>query len=161
MSEENLGLVFTGHRNGAVKIWKFSESLHKVNLVHTLCGHVDSVLSLDFSGDLDIVLSGDETGVLCLHSVSSGQFMRSIHPVAAQTPVGGGSSTGKQQSADLVLLASAGCMIAYCSDNKLISSFWINGQQLRRYFLVSYLFAKRLFSYLTDLSCAALRRETI
>lgn len=135
-SEENMGYVFTGHKNGAVKIWKFTESLHKVNLVHTLCGHVDSVLSLSFSEDLDIVLSGDEMGVLCLHAVTSGNYIRSVYPITTQTTVGGGGAIGAvggfKQSADLVLLASAGSIVTFCTENVSLSLFWVNGQQLRR-----------------------------
>jgi len=45
---------------------------------HVLWGHESSVSCLAFSSDLDVVLSGAIDGVICVHSVRSGDFVRSV-----------------------------------------------------------------------------------
>jgi WD40 repeat protein len=82
---------------------------------HVLCGHNSPVTAISYATDLDIALSGSRSGLLCLHSVRKGNFIRSIsHVVGA--PV------------DLVLATSPGYLISHSWSNQNLHVFWINGQ---------------------------------
>lgn len=82
---------------------------------HVLCGHNSPVTAISYATDLDIALSGSRSGLLCLHSVRKGTFIRSIsHVVGA--PV------------DLVLATSPGYLISHSWSNQNLHVFWINGQ---------------------------------
>lgn len=84
--------------------------------VHVLCGHQHPVKCISYSTDLDIVMSGSVSGLLCMHSVRKGAFIRSIkHTVGS--------------SVDLVLVTSPGYLVAYCGDSQM-HLFWVNGQHL-------------------------------
>ena len=82
---------------------------------HVLCGHDSPVTSISYATDLDIVLSGSQSGLLCLHSVRKGSFIRSITHILG-APV------------DLVLATSPGYLIAHSWTNQNMHVFWINGQ---------------------------------
>lgn len=83
--------------------------------VHVLCGHQSPVTAISYSTDLDIVLSGSQSGLICLHSVRKGKFMRSISN-ALGSPV------------DLVLATSPGYLISHSWTDQSMHVFWINGQ---------------------------------
>jgi WD40 repeat protein len=82
---------------------------------HVLCGHDSPVTSISYATDLDIVLSGSQSGLLCLHSVRKGAFIRSITHILG-APV------------DLVLATSPGYLIAHSWSTQDMHVFWINGQ---------------------------------
>jgi len=85
--------------------------------VHTLCGHRSPVLSISYSSTLDLVLSGGADGLLCMHSVRNGKFIRSIRCPSCS-------------SADLVVLSHSGYAVVHSwSDNRL-QVLWVNGQLL-------------------------------
>jgi WD40 repeat protein len=68
--------------------------------VHVLCGHQSPVSAISYATDLDIVLSGSQTGLLCLHSVRKGKFIRLINHILG-API------------DLVLATSPGYVNIY------------------------------------------------
>lgn len=82
---------------------------------HVLCGHNSPVTAISYATDLDIVLSGSQSGLLCLHAVRQGTFIRSITHILG-TPV------------DLVLATSPGYLIAHSWSNQNMHVFWVNGQ---------------------------------
>jgi WD40 repeat protein len=85
--------------------------------LHILCGHETPVLSIFYSSEMDLVLSGSRGGLLCLHSARKGKFIRSI-----------GHMSGS--SVDGLLLTSAGYIVAHSKDTLSLRLFWINGQAL-------------------------------
>lgn len=82
---------------------------------HILCGHNSPVTTISYATDLDIVLSGSQSGLLCLHSVRNGNFIRSITHIIG-TPI------------DIVLATSPGYLVAHSWSNQNMHVFWINGQ---------------------------------
>ena len=82
---------------------------------HVLCGHNSPVTAISYATDLDIVLSGSQTGLLCLHAVRQGTFIRSITHILG-APV------------DLVLATSPGYLIAHSWSTQNMHVFWVNGQ---------------------------------
>ena len=82
---------------------------------HVLCGHNSPVTAISYATDLDIVLSGSQTGLLCLHAVRQGSFIRSITHILG-APV------------DLVLATSPGYLIAHSWSTQNMHVFWVNGQ---------------------------------
>ena len=68
--------------------------------VQSLWGHHSPVRCLSYAPELDLVLSGSEEGLLCLHTVRKGRFVRSM-PEMLGSPV------------DLVLAAAPGYLVAH------------------------------------------------
>ena len=85
---------------------------------HVLWGHDSAITALSFSAELQLVLSGSSSGLLCIHSVRNGAFVRSIDRL-------------KGHSIDVVLLASSGYVVAHSWDDRQIHLFWINGTHIR------------------------------
>lgn len=85
--------------------------------VRVLWGHRSPVTSISYSADLDILLSGASDGLLCVHSVGRGKFIRSIKHMMGT-------------SADLVLASSAGYLISHSWSDLQLHLFWLNGQHL-------------------------------
>jgi WD40 repeat protein len=85
--------------------------------VHILWGHQSPVRCLSYSSVLDMCLSGGEDGRLCLHSVRTGKYIRSITHCE-------GSST------DLVVASAQGYLVAHSWSDLNIHVFWLNGQHL-------------------------------
>lgn len=85
--------------------------------VHILWGHQSSVRCISYSSVLDMVLSGGEDGRLCLHSVRSGNYLRSI-------------THAEGASIDLVVASAPGYLVAHSWADLQIHVFWLNGQHL-------------------------------
>jgi WD40 repeat protein len=85
--------------------------------VHILWGHQSPVRCLSYCSVLDMVLSGGEDGRLCLHTVRTGKYIRSIT-----------KATGC--SIDLVVASSPGYLVAHSWTDLQMHVFWLNGQHL-------------------------------
>ncbi len=85
--------------------------------VHILSGHQHPVRSISYSTDLDAVLSGSVSGLLCLHSVRKGSYIRSITHMLGT-------------SADLVLASAPGYLVSHSWSDLRMHLYWINGQHL-------------------------------
>lgn len=85
--------------------------------VHILWGHQSPVRCLSYSSVLDLCLSGGEDGRLCVHSVRSGKYIRSITHCEGST-------------VDLVLASAQGYLVAHSWSDLNIHVFWLNGQHL-------------------------------
>lgn len=86
--------------------------------LHTMPGHASPLTALSYSSALDLVLSGDSEGLLCIHTVRQGHFVRSLrHMVGA--------------SIDVVLATTAGYLLAHSASTLRLSVSWLNGQVLR------------------------------
>ena len=64
-----------------------------------------------------IVVSGDRQGVLCIHTMRSGDYLRTLKTMAGA-------------SIDLICITSMGYILAHSWQSKQCCLFWINGQVL-------------------------------
>lgn len=88
-----------------------------LSCIHVLCGHTSPISSLSLSQELDIVMSGGSDGMICLHTIRSGQYLRCL-------PEMHGSSI------DIVLASKLGYLIAHSWTSLATTVFWLNGQHL-------------------------------
>jgi hypothetical protein len=89
--------------------------------IRTLWGHTSPVTCLSYAADMEVVLSGGANGLLCLHTVRKGYFIRSIKNLM-------GSAVHH------VLNTSAGYLLACSttpSNTEELHLFWTNGQLLQ------------------------------
>jgi len=87
--------------------------------VQALWGHQSPVTCLSYSSELDLVLSGSVSGLLCLHTVRKGRFVRSIDSM-------------KGLSINIVLATLPGYLVAHSAAEMQLRLFWLNGQELSR-----------------------------
>ena len=85
--------------------------------INVLCGHDTPVCALSYSHNHDLLLSGSQSGLLCLHTVRKGRFIRTIRSLHGV-------------SANVVLLTSPGYLVAHSWMDLSLHLFWLNGQQL-------------------------------
>jgi hypothetical protein len=84
---------------------------------HVLRGHQSPVRLVQYSSELDLCLSVGEDGLVCVHSVTKGQFIRSITDFMGQ-------------SVDVVRIAAAGYIVVYSASMTKMRVYWVNGQML-------------------------------
>ena len=98
--------MVTGGQDGTVRIWVVDHPDLSVALAdgyiqtalggshndtdlfsccHCLWGHVTPVVSVALDSNLDVVVSGSEMGLVCIHTLRRGAFIRSFHPPAVAT----------------------------------------------------------------------------
>ena len=80
-----------------------------LKLCHILWGHAHAISCLDMSSELDVVVSGDLGGLICVHTVRRGEFIRSIIP-KSKVP---GSAVSK------VALDAHGTFVVYMADQTM------------------------------------------
>jgi len=97
--------------------------------IHVLWGHDSPVTAISYSSHHDLVFSGSENGLLCLHSARRGRYIRSIYSMT-QWDSARKSHSGLPIS--VVGISSAGYLVAHASSNLETCVFWINGQLLHR-----------------------------
>lgn len=85
--------------------------------VRSLFGHQTSVTAINYNGDLDVLLSASSSGLLCLHSVRQGNFLRSIYSLLGH-------------EIDRVLVSSQGYLVVHSKSHLQLRLFWINCQSL-------------------------------
>ena len=101
-SDESSSLMITGGVDATLRVWtvedinlgaalmdgyiqtalgKSSIASHNSTLLccHVLWGHETAITCLAFSSDLDVVISGSLDGVVCVHTVRQGKYIRSLH----------------------------------------------------------------------------------
>jgi len=130
-------VVVTGGRDGTCRVWVFenpalfaSFSSDKqvadieegspeatLSCVRVLCGHDSPISAISYSSEMDLVLSGSLSGLLCVHSARKGKHIRTItqavgHPV------------------DCVLISPQEYLVAHSSAALKLHCFWLNGQHL-------------------------------
>ena len=70
--------------------------------MHTLCGHVTPISSISLSAELDVCVSGDCSGNICVHTITPGEYIRTIE--ATKDDVG---------PCDLLQLVPVGCILSH------------------------------------------------
>jgi WD40 repeat protein len=83
---------------------------------HVLWGHDTPITCLDLSSDLDIAVSGSVGGRVCVHTIRSGEYVRSIHPLP----------NNKDTSVEKLALDSHGRMVVHMGDGGLFI-YTVNG----------------------------------
>ena len=86
--------------------------------IHTLWGHHAPIQSISYSSDLDIILSSDSDGILCIHTARQGVYIRSMTEMVGS-------------AVDVSLAASSGYLLAHSWSSMKLSLFWMNGEHLR------------------------------
>lgn len=90
--------------------------------VHILRGHVSPITCLHYCPELDLILSGDSSGCVCVHTARQGKFVRKFaHSSAAAAGSGGVSQ---------VCISPAGYLVTYSKTDSRLNVFWVNGQLL-------------------------------
>eukprot|EP01038_Epipyxis_sp_PR26KG_P011916 gene11916-15945_t len=95
-----------------------NEGSNPMVCIYNLYGHHSPVTSISYSIEMDVVLSSSVSGLLCLHTVKTGKYIRSIN------------LNEKKNSVDLVLATSPGYLIAHSWIALELYLFWINGEHL-------------------------------
>lgn len=90
---------------------------------HVLWGHETPVLSVDVMSDLDVVVSGSTNGLVCVHTMRRGDFIRSFYP-----PTIDGNNHGYNPVVK-VALDSSGNVAVHMADHGL-HLFTVNGVKL-------------------------------
>eukprot|EP01041_Mallomonas_annulata_P003576 gene3576-7109_t len=87
--------------------------------VHILCGHDSPVRAISYSHDHDLLLSGSQSGTLCVHTIRKGNCIRTISDLEGIT-------------ADVLLLTSPGYLVVHSWTDLSLHLFWLNGQHKLR-----------------------------
>ena len=92
---------------------------------HVLWGHETPVLCVDLDSDMDVAVSGSRLGLVCVHTVRRGEFVRSFSPPTLAT-----ESSSYVSVVKLSLDHSgSGAMIIHMADRGL-HTFTVNGMRL-------------------------------
>ena len=91
---------------------------------HVLWGHETPISSVSIDADLDVAVSGDTDGKICVHTVRKGEYIRSFWPRPLRKEDGASSAVKK------VVIDKMGFLIVHTVDGAL-HSYTINGEHLR------------------------------
>jgi WD40 repeat protein len=86
---------------------------------HVLWGHVTPITCVDLDSDLDAVVSGSQSGKICVHTIKRGEFIRSF----CAPPVQDSAQPGPVSK---IALDTTGNLVAHMRDRGL-HTFTING----------------------------------
>jgi WD40 repeat protein len=126
------GVFVTGGDDCTCRVWAVDTAPHgnahaagefeSLRCLHVLHGHRSPITALSYSPDIDLLLSGSADGLLCLHSVRKGAYIRSIPHILGC-------------SADVLQLSPNGYMAAYSNTDTNLHVFWVNGSHLATAFV--------------------------
>jgi WD40 repeat protein len=138
------GIVASGGEDATVRIWVLDDSdlanalcdtyvqtalgppsdgEHLLRCCHVLWGHDSPITSLALNSDLDAVVSGSQTGRICIHSVHRGEFIRSFTPPVLTKSANGTIAVGS------IALGNSGLLVVHCEDHSL-HTFTLNAVRL-------------------------------
>ena len=89
---------------------------------HVLWGHDTAVVAIDLDSDLDAVVSGSVSGLICVHTLRRGEFIRSFRAPVLQNRTSGGAVSK-------LALDTTGTMCIHMQDDGL-HSFTVNAVRL-------------------------------
>ena len=101
-----------------------SSSSKQFSCLHVLCGHLTAITAIYYSSDLDILLSGSQDGLLCLHSGRKGEYIRTIDNPSEGNDANAGA-------VDVVFITPQGYLLSHSWSTRKLWLFWINGQLLQ------------------------------
>jgi WD40 repeat protein len=135
------GFMITGGKDGTCRVWVVDypdmavaiadgyvqtalgsqrESEKLLSCCHVLWGHVTPVFCVDIISDLDVAVSGSQGGVVCVHRIRGGEFVRSFSPPALD------QESSRCNSVVKLALTTSGDMAVHMTDRGL-HTFTING----------------------------------
>mmetsp|Transcript_26406 Transcript_26406/g.39141 ORF Transcript_26406/g.39141 Transcript_26406/m.39141 type:complete len:734 (+) Transcript_26406:2-2203(+) len=146
---DHSGLMVTGGHDATCRIWvvdnpdmaaaltdayvqtslgNFGEREQErlLSCCHVLWGHISSISCIALSTDLDVVVSGSVDGLICIHSVRKGKFVRSLR-VDEHEECDGHSK--RSAAVRKLALSSNGIFVAHM-DNRMLHLCTINGVKL-------------------------------
>jgi len=145
------GLMVTGGQDATCRVWVIDHNDMSIaltdgyvqtalgtndedsilNCCHVLWGHSAPVTCLSFSSDLDVVVSGAMDGVICVHTVRQGKFIRKIHTGKFFSDVDSASTSSREKEVFVKKLAlnDHGRFVAHLEDG-MLQSYTINGVKL-------------------------------
>jgi hypothetical protein len=105
------GLLITGGQDGTARVWVVDHPDMAVALsdgyvqtalggsngdqllccCHVLWGHDTPVVCVGLDSDLDVVVSGSQSGLVCIHTIRRGEFIRSHRPPSLDGRVSAGA----------------------------------------------------------------------
>lgn len=100
---------------------------------HVLWGHVTPITCVDLNSDLDVAISGSQSGLVCVHTIRRGEFIRSFRPpsLASLTDLSSNHNQHRQSSSsatDVSKLAidGTGTFVVHMLDGGL-HTYTVNG----------------------------------
>jgi neurobeachin-like protein 1/2 len=133
------GLLVTGGEDATVRVWvldhpdmavalsdgyvqtalgQSNDGERILSCCHVLWGHETPITCLDLSSDLDVTVSGSTSGLICIHSIRRGDFIRSFQPPCEEN-----------KAVSRIALDSKGRMGVHMEDHSL-HTYTINGRRL-------------------------------
>ena len=85
---------------------------------HVLWGHETPITCLDLSPDLDVAVSGSANGLVCVHSIRRGDFIRSFRPPCEENV-----------AVSRIALDTYGRMVVHMEDHSL-HTYTVNARRL-------------------------------
>jgi len=140
------GLMVTGGHDGTCRVWvvehpdmavalsdgyvqtalgSTNDGDQVLSCCHVLWGHVTAVTCVDLESDLDAVVSGSLSGLVCVHTIRRGEFIRSFRPPSLESKTARLSAGAVSQ----LVLHSSGTMVIHMDDHGL-HTYTINGVRL-------------------------------
>jgi len=95
---------------------------------HVLWGHEGPITCVDLSSDLDVAISGSTTGMICVHSIRQGKFIRTISAMDEEE-LEFEEDYEYSVPVRLVTLDSSGVFVVHM-ENGMLCSYTINGVRL-------------------------------
>lgn len=142
LSVSSDGLMVTGGQDATCRVWVVDHSEMAVAIsdgyvqtalgasndgdkllscCHVLWGHDTPVTCVDLNSDLDLVVSGSADGLVCVHTIRRGDFIRAFRPPSLE-------DQGKAAVVKVVL-DRTGNMVIHMSDGGLYT-YTVNGVEL-------------------------------
>jgi hypothetical protein len=94
-----------------------NSSSSSLSCIRVLCGHTSPITSLSLSNELDLIFSGGSDGLLCVHTIRQGQYIRCLPEMVGT-------------SVDITFATSSGYLIAHSWTTLQLLVYWTNGQLL-------------------------------
>lgn len=167
------GLMITGGQDATCRVWAidhldmataisngytklgsgYIKENGKTNLLsccHILWGHEAAISCVDFCSDLDVKVSGSIDGIICVHSVRQGIFIRTIHVGRDAVDIHDGAMDQNHISHGHVAVRKLALNewgeFAAHFDDGMLHTFTINGIQLRSTYAGEKLHAMKMCS---------------
>ena len=136
-------LMLSGGQDGTVRVWVVdhpdlsvalsdgyvqtafggsNDGGHILSCCHVLWGHDSPIVCLDLDSNIDAVVSGSHSGLVCIHTLRRGEFIRSFSPPAL-------SKNGSARSVLKVAMGTEGNFVVHMEDAGL-HTFTINAVRL-------------------------------
>jgi len=95
----------------------FTEGEQLLQCCHVLWGYDSPVVTVDFNSDLDVAMSGSESGWICLHTLQRGEFLHAFQP----PPILARGRNHPHQASAIVKLAigNMGVLVVHTEDQGL------------------------------------------